>query len=310
LLKEALQEVKKQNPDCQDDNLADLLEQFINEIEDDGFIPKNLFFANLRFHRWLELNRSAEITAQARTINELYDTYQLHLLEERYPETRARFFLETVFSNSSPELRERLKHIVLQQHRQKFSAEHSLGLYSNIAEEVELNDQEQYFLSRLSYPHLKPTDSAQFVADHSEGATPDVVVRFEDDDGVPFWIRKPATPREISRLHALFLDNNLPVVFRPEHRFLIVVSERGHVVAGLFYSYTDDKTAYLEKIVVSPRFRRKGMSERLMQEFFSRLQGERIQQVTTGFFRPEYFYRFGFRIERKYAGLVRELQNK
>jgi long-chain acyl-CoA synthetase len=29
--------------------------------------------------------------------------------------------------------------------------------------------------------------------------------------------------------------------------------------------------------------------------------------VTTGFFRPEYFYRFGFKIERKYAGLVKSL---
>jgi len=310
LLKEALQEVKKQNPDCQEDNLTDLLEQFIREVEINGFIPKNLFFAIRRFHRWFELNQAAEFTAQARTINELYDTYQLHLLEERYPETRASFFLETVFSNSSPELRERLKHIVLQQHRQKLSAEHSLGLYSALAEEVELNDQDEYFLSRLSYPHLKPTDSAMLVADHSEGSTPDVVVRFEDDDGIPFWIRKPATPKEISRLHELFLDNNLPVVFRPEHRFLIVVSERAHVVAGLFYSYADDKTAYLEKIVVSPRFRRKGMSEHLMHELFNRLQSERVQQVTTGFFRPEYFYRFGFRIEHKYAGLVRELHNK
>lgn len=310
LLKEALQEMREQNPHCQDDNLTDLLEQFIKEIEDNGFIPKNLFFAILRFHRWLELNQSAEYTAQARTINELYDTYQLHLLEERYPETRARFLLETVFSSSSSALRQRLKGIVLQQHRQKLSAEQMLELYSALAEEIELNDQEQYFLSRLSYPHLRPTDSAQFVADQSEGLSPDVVVRFEDEDGTPFWIRKPATPREISRLHTLFLDNNLPVIFRPEHRFLIVVSERGHVVAGLFYSYTDEKTAYLEKIVVSARFRRKGMSEHLMHEFFNRLQGERIQQVTTGFFRPEYFYRFGFRIERKYAGLVKELQNK
>ena len=31
------------------------------------------------------------------------------------------------------------------------------------------------------------------------------------------------------------------------------------------------------------------------------------QRVTTGFFRPEYFYSYGFKIERKYAGLVKEL---
>lgn len=55
----------------------------------------------------------------------------------------------------------------------------------------------------------------------------------------------------------------------------------------------------MEKIVVSGHFRRKGISEGVMHEFFKRMSGERMQPVTTGFFRPEYFYRFGFKIERK-----------
>ena len=37
------------------------------------------------------------------------------------------------------------------------------------------------------------------------------------------------------------------------------------------------------------------------------MKNEHIFYVTTGFFRPEYFYRFGFKIERKYAGLVKDL---
>ena len=63
----------------------------------------------------------------------------------------------------------------------------------------------------------------------------------------------------------------------------------------------------MEKIVVSSQLRRKGISDGLMQEFFNRLRDEKIQNVTTGFFRPEYFYRFGFKVERKYAGLVKDL---
>ncbi len=37
------------------------------------------------------------------------------------------------------------------------------------------------------------------------------------------------------------------------------------------------------------------------------MKNEHYEFVTTGFFRPEYFYRFGFKIERKYAGLVKIL---
>ena len=32
-----------------------------------------------------------------------------------------------------------------------------------------------------------------------------------------------------------------------------------------------------------------------------------VETVTTGFFRPEYFYTYGFRIEKRYAGLVKDL---
>ena len=63
----------------------------------------------------------------------------------------------------------------------------------------------------------------------------------------------------------------------------------------------------MEKVVVSNRYRKKGISEGLMKEFFNRMRGENMEQVTTGFFRPEYFYRFGFKVERKYSGLVKNL---
>jgi hypothetical protein len=44
-----------------------------------------------------------------------------------------------------------------------------------------------------------------------------------------------------------------------------------------------------------------------MKEFFSRLRAAGVKTVTTGFFRPQYFYAYGFRIEKRYAGLVKNL---
>ena len=77
---------------------------------------------------------------------------------------------------------------------------------------------------------------------------------------------------------------------------------------SLFYIQTDKKTVHMEKIVVADPYRRKGISDGLMNEFFNRLRDEKIKFVTTGFFRPEYFYKFGFKIERKYSGLVKKLE--
>ena len=35
-----------------------------------------------------------------------------------------------------------------------------------------------------------------------------------------------------------------------------------------------------------------------------------LVSVTTGFFRPQFFYKYGFTVERRYAGLVRRLTDE
>ncbi len=309
LLKKIYREVKNSEIPCPMNDLADSLNEFITQTRKNGFVPKKLYFAIKRFHRWYNLSKDAAFTAQARTLNELADTYQLQELDRQYPETRTRFFLETVFADSSGQLKEEMMDIVRKQHKKNISTEETLSLLSSVQKEYTLNEKEAFFLTRLSYPHLKPTDSAVLVSTLSDGGSmADVVVRMDDYDGVPFQVRRPVSPKEISRLHQLFLEASLPVNFRPEHRFLVSVSERGHIIGGLFYSYIDEKTVYMEKIVVSNRYRRKGISEGIMNEFFNRLRDEYVELVTTAFLRPEYFYRFGFKVEKKYSGLVKDLR--
>ena len=90
----------------------------------------------------------------------------------------------------------------------------------------------------------------------------------------------------------------------------MAVNERGQVIAGIHYETgEEDKQAHLEKIVVAYAYRRKGVADGLMKEFFNRLRAAGIKTVTTGFFRPEYFYGHGFRIEKRYAGLVKSLED-
>lgn len=284
------------------------IDLFIGNVQLNGFIPKRLFFAIKRFLRWFELNKDAALAAQAEMIYELYDTYRIFELEEKYPEARTRFFLETIFASSNQEIKRSLKDIVIKQHERKIAKAETLTLLSGIQSEFKLSEREDFFLTRLSYPHLKPTDSATLIKIKSESfATANLVIQVEDSDGKIIMLRNPVSPKEISRLHQLFIETNLLVHFRPEHQFLVALSDRGYIIGGLFYFRTDEQTAHMEKIVVSNRYRRKGISEALMNELFNRLRDDHISYVTTGFFRPEYFYRFGFKIERKYSGLVKNL---
>ena len=284
------------------------LEEFLQKISEGSFIPKRLYFAIKRFRRWKKINPDASLEAQAEMLNELYTTYRLDDVEKEYPETRAKFYFETCFTESTDELKKALHQIIKLQHERKIKRRDTLLMISEIKAKYELSDKEKYFLARISYSHLKPQDEAEILRIAADGtAKENLVVQFFDHDGNPFIIRRPVSPKEISRLHRMFLDANLMVSFRAEHQFLVAVSQRGFIIGGLFYKPLDTKTVYMDKIVVADAYRRKGISDILMKEFFNRMKNENYEYVTTGFFRPEYFYKFGFVVERKYSGLAKKL---
>ncbi|MBU2492571.1 MAG: GNAT family N-acetyltransferase [Bacteroidetes bacterium] len=291
------------------DVIENSLKEFLTNIENNGFLPKRLYFAIKRFHRWFKLNGGAAATAQAEMLHELYETYRLADVELSFPATRTRFFYETVFQNSTKNLKSILKEIITEQRRKEISNEDALSKFSNIKNELVISGDEEYFISRLTYPHLKPADYAELIYSKSEGApSVNLVVQYQDYDGNPFSIRKPVSPKEISRLHQLFVEENLMVTFKAEHQFLVAISDRGYIIGGLFYYRSSENSVHMDKIVVSERYRRLGISDKLMNELFNRQLAEKIEFVTTGFFRPEYFYKFGFKIEKKYTGLVKDLR--
>jgi long-subunit acyl-CoA synthetase (AMP-forming) len=310
LIKKFINELKSDNDIKNKDEIILRAVDFVKSVTKDGFIPKNLFFAIKRFHRWRKLNEDADTSAQSQMLYELYETYQLFDFEKEYITTRPMFFLNTAFLESPSTLRSALSDIIQKQRSNELNAEKSQQLYSELNSLPNLTEEEKFFLTRLIYPYLKPKDTAALIRSESLGSdASNLVVQLTDEDGNPFLIRSPISPKEISRLHSLFLDSNLIVNFRPEHRFIVAISERGFIIGGLFYEIVDEYTVHMEKIVVSTRYRRTGISENLMNEFLKRLKNEHIRYVTTGFFRPEYFYKFGFKVEKKYSGLFLDLQN-
>ncbi|MCW8805959.1 MAG: GNAT family N-acetyltransferase, partial [Ignavibacteriaceae bacterium] len=309
LIKEFIEEIKSDKKLENKDEILFRAEDFVKSVSKDGFIPKNLFFAIKRFHRWRTLNPDSDRNAQAQMLYELYETYQLFDFENEYITTRPTFFLNTAFVESSDTIKNALNDINKRLRSGEIGIEKSRQLYSELLSLPDLTEEETFFLTRLNYPYLKPKDTAALIrADSFGGEASNLVVQLTDEDGNPFIIRSPISPKEISRLHSLFLDSNLIVNFRPEHRFLVALSERGFIIGGLFYEMIDEHTVHMEKIVVSSRYRRTGISESLMSEFLKRLKSEHFKYVTTGFFRPEYFYKFGFKVEKKYSGLFLDLQ--
>ncbi len=310
--KKILLELKKE---LQTSNINDFwatgkerLEKYLDSIQKRGFIPRQLFFAIKRFLRWYKLNEFANAKAKAEMIDELFETYNLSKLEKEYPAVRVVLYLKTVFNNSSDRVKEFLVSLINEFIKNRPAKEEieKIILQEGILDQC--TDEEKYFLTRLAYPHLKANDYAEIIREDWQGVPQfNLVVQFTDKEGNKFFVRRPNSPKEISRLHSLFASINMFVNFRAGNEFLVAVSERGFVIGGLFYHKENLDKIHMEKIIVSHPFRRKGVSEALMNEFFNRSRNEGVKYITTGFFRPEYFYKFGFKVEPKYSGLVKKL---
>lgn len=306
MLKEYL--IMEENSPLKNIARVELLTHFITEVESNGFLPKQIYFAINRFLRWYDINRDASNIALAHTLNDIYETYQLNAFESEYPELRIRFYLNTVFKFSTVKLRDHITKLINNIRLKKQSLDNISDSLLHIKLDTEMSEKEEYFLTRLTYPFVKPDVPAVLVKASSEAGTEtNLVVQYEDSEGNNLFIRKPVNPKEINKLFQLFLDANLRVTFKAEHQYLVVTSEQGHIVGGLFYMIEDSETVRMEKIVISRKFRGKSISDLLMKDFFSRLVSSKFINLTTGYYRPEYFYKFGFKLDSKFGGLVKEL---
>jgi long-subunit acyl-CoA synthetase (AMP-forming)/N-acetylglutamate synthase-like GNAT family acetyltransferase len=304
-----LRELQHRDADLLPDGLAATLATYIPAVEAHGFLPMRLYFAIRRYRRWAKLSIDPTPSACARNVQELWDTYGLSKLIPQYPGARLRFFRQTVFESAPEPLAMGLEEIHERLRRRELPAEALPDAIADLRARIEVGPEEDYFLARLSFPYLRPEDAAGFVqTDFGGRHQSEIVVTLEDGDGNPFQVRHALTPKEVGRLHRLFLSAKLDVRFRPEHQYLVAINERQQIIGGIFYDVEPQaRSAHLEKIVVGERYRKKRVADGLMHEFFNRLRAQGMKTVTTGFFRPEYFYAYGFAIEKRYAGLVKNL---
>jgi ribosomal protein S18 acetylase RimI-like enzyme len=290
---------------------GDRLEAFRGRLREGRYLPRRLAAAIRRYRRWDAANPGATPPAAARTLRDLWDSYGLRELEASRPETRLRLFRETVFARATGTLGETLDRLAASARAGYPMVETLLREMSELTRRAPLSEEDVYFLARLTYAHLRPEETADFTLVERDGTkVSDLVVTHRDSGGRYFRVRHAGHPREVWALNRLFDSSGVRVRYRPGHQFLVAVDENARVLGGLVYQAPEGDAVHMEKIVVAPTHRRQGISEQLMEDFFRRMQSRGVRAVTTGFFRPQYFRRFRFRVDREHAGLVRILDDE
>jgi long-subunit acyl-CoA synthetase (AMP-forming)/GNAT superfamily N-acetyltransferase len=284
---------------------------WLERVKAGGFTPRLVYFAIRRFARWAETNLNASEEGIGKMLGELWRSYRLDEVEQQWSDTRIRFFRSTVFAKARPELGEALDRLMA---RARALPPGALDLEEQVASirgSTRATPEEDYFLARMTYRHLRPQDEAALISMPSgDRYVTEVVVTVTDDEGGRYSIRGPTHPREVARFFQLCQDAHLSVTFGGEHEYLLAIDEREHVIGGLFYRWLKPPRAYFEKLVVGRKHRGRGIGDSLMREFFRRMRGRGVTTLETGYFAPELLRRYGFRTDPASGGVVRDLEQE
>ncbi len=284
------------------------IETFLEDIENYGVLTKPVIFASLRYERWLDLNNNATLKARASILQELYNDYALDSLLDEYPETRVRFFMMTCFKNENPELLIEFQKIIHELRQKKLSPWNLQERITSIQSTLTLNDDEQFFLARMLFPHVDSADYVELVTTtHGEDERLNLVIQTEGKDGQVYRIRPPFLPKEIAQFHSLLSESLLSGTFTGKHDFLLIFNARNRLIGGLYWKSMDKKRVHLEWVIIQKEYRNYFLSKRLMDDFYKRMRHNNIEIITVGFYVEKFFYKHGFEIDKQYGGLVKKL---
>ncbi len=285
------------------------ISRYISDIDDFGVLTKQVTFAALRFNRWMELNQEATKEARGTVLLDLYKDYHLRDLIDDYPETRIRFFLLTCFKNASSMLTNKLLRLQKDVRARRISLEDLDFQIQGLIETMDLSEEDEYFLTRLLFEHVQASDFGKLVTwDTGHQGHLDLISIVEDSMSNRYRIRPAFHPKEIAAFYGILSKANMKTSFHQKHQFLLLITSSDHIIGGIYWKDAGNKTAYLERIVISYEYRKKNLSTTLLSEFFQRLIHLNFQHVTVGYFQAGLFYKHGFSIDKQFGGLVKHLK--
>jgi GNAT superfamily N-acetyltransferase len=285
---------------------GDAIRAALARLDAEGHTALRIADAVRRYRRWISVNPQATLEARGVMLGELWSTYRLAEIEARAYDTRVRFFRQTVFADARPELAAELDRLMARARVARLSNLDLLGeqLEAHRAA-VKPTPEEDYFLARMTFRYLEPSDEASLIAiPAGEKKLATVVMGLRDESGERFFVRRPTSPREVARVLQLFHDANLAVSFQADSEVLLAIDARDEVLGGLFWHWRKPGAAQMDKMVVARKHRGKGVGDGLLRELLRRMRGRGARTVSIGYWQAEYFKRYGFRTDPTSGGLV------
>ena len=250
------------------------------------------------------LNSQAHLKARLEILEELSRLYRLDRQSEI---ARFSLFRNTYFKNADPGLQDIFDRLLVRMFRHPNRRATQMVELSDLQSALTDPDDRAAF-NRLAFPNRMSADTVEVraVGDRSHSQ---VIVKsiIHDQHGHTYAVSEPAGPAEVGQLYRLFLNAGFPKTISEADRYLVATDEAEQIIGGVVYRRLDDEAVFLDGIVVTQALAERGIARAILADFCTRLPSLGFQTIKTHFFLRRFYQKHGFRVDKRWGGLVRFL---
>jgi long-chain acyl-CoA synthetase len=285
-------------------NWPDMIKRYLEALERHYYIHLPLQCAIDRYSEWEQATPHPSAEAREDTLKELQRLYRL----DRFP-TISRFTLyrHTYFANSSRNVQVAFDRLLQQLFQRPGVPVTQMVPLSDLQAALHSAEDRGVF-SRMVFPRAEPSQDLEILA-VGESGRKQVIVKshIHDRRGRAYSVREPLEPNEIGQLYRLFFREDFPKTIHQEDCFLVAADDQEQIVGGVRYRIQDQDVVHLDGVVVAPPLKGGGIGTALLEDFCVRMASRGAKVVKTHFFLRQFCLPRGFRVDRRWGGLVRFL---
>ena len=283
---------------------ADLLDQHLSDLDERYLPPLAVDGALERYADWRRAGQGATASARLEIIDELLRLYQI----ERFGEVaRYHFFRHSYFAEADDAVLQLLDRVIAALHLDPDRRASELVELSDL-QALLVDDADRAAFQRLAFPRFRRIEEVE-VATVGDRDRHHVIVRshITDRRGVTYAVHDPTAPAEVAEVYRMFFRSGYPKTVSERDRFLVISNDREQVIGGVCYQLVGGGAVYMDGIVVTRALHDRGITTAVLEDFATRMAEAGYRLIRTHFFLPAFYQKRGFRVDRRWGGLVRFL---
>ncbi|MBI5537563.1 MAG: GNAT family N-acetyltransferase [Deltaproteobacteria bacterium] len=283
-----------------------VLDTFLSELASHYYVQLPLRCAIERYQEWWKVNPEATQRAREQFVEELALLYSI----EKFPEiARYRLFRETYFARTEAPIAEAFDRLLDQLTTHPHLRATAMVELSELQAAIR-NPEDRSVFTRMAFPHAAPEQRLEVLAVGCERKHVIVRSHVTDHEGATYTVREPVDASEVGKLYRLYVLAGFPKTISARNCFYVALDNRDEIIGGIIFMVEDTTVVHLNGIVVNVQLKGRGLSTALLEDFCRRMADQGIEVVRTFFFVRRFFTQHGFKVDRRWGGLVRFLKER